>query len=168
MDITQLPFDADTMLAGLRPWVEIESPTFVVPATLPPAVYHWRVAASTESDGEGEFSQPAQLRISPRPPQIERAELSGDLLRFQWREQQASAQYQLEVTNDKEFRNVVIDRRTTATNLEVPRPPAGRYLARIRSIDADGVPGPYSNTTSVQVPARFPLWLLLPLLIILL
>jgi len=28
MDITQLPFDADAMLAGLRPWVEIESPTF--------------------------------------------------------------------------------------------------------------------------------------------
>ena len=28
MDIAQLPFDADTMLAGLRPWVECESPTF--------------------------------------------------------------------------------------------------------------------------------------------
>ena len=28
MDITQLPFDTDTMLAGLRPWVECESPTF--------------------------------------------------------------------------------------------------------------------------------------------
>jgi len=28
MDITQLPFDAETMLAGLKPWVEIESPTF--------------------------------------------------------------------------------------------------------------------------------------------
>ena len=28
MDITTLPFDADTMLEGLRPWVEIESPTF--------------------------------------------------------------------------------------------------------------------------------------------
>lgn len=28
MDIAKLPFDADTMLAGLRPWVEIESPTF--------------------------------------------------------------------------------------------------------------------------------------------
>ena len=28
MDITQLPFDADTMLEGLKPWVEIESPTF--------------------------------------------------------------------------------------------------------------------------------------------
>jgi glutamate carboxypeptidase len=28
MDITKLPFDADTMLAGLKPWVEIESPTF--------------------------------------------------------------------------------------------------------------------------------------------
>lgn len=28
MDITQLPFDAEAMLAGLRPWVECESPTF--------------------------------------------------------------------------------------------------------------------------------------------
>lgn len=28
MDIAKLPFDADTMLAGLRPWVECESPTF--------------------------------------------------------------------------------------------------------------------------------------------
>src|SRR4029077_13359281 len=28
MDIAKLPFDTDTMLAGLRPWVEIESPTF--------------------------------------------------------------------------------------------------------------------------------------------
>ena len=28
MDIATLPFDADTMLAGLKPWVECESPTF--------------------------------------------------------------------------------------------------------------------------------------------
>src|ERR1043165_10135511 len=28
MDITKLPFDAETMLAGLKPWVECESPTF--------------------------------------------------------------------------------------------------------------------------------------------
>lgn len=28
MDFKQLPFDTDTMLAGLKPWVECESPTF--------------------------------------------------------------------------------------------------------------------------------------------
>lgn len=28
MDLTRLPFDADTMLAGLRRWVECESPTY--------------------------------------------------------------------------------------------------------------------------------------------
>ena len=28
MNIAELPFDADEMLAGLRPWVECESPTF--------------------------------------------------------------------------------------------------------------------------------------------
>lgn len=32
MDVARLPFDADTMLAGLRPWVECESPTFDVGA----------------------------------------------------------------------------------------------------------------------------------------
>ena len=32
MDPTGLPFDADAMLAGLRPWVECESPTFDAPA----------------------------------------------------------------------------------------------------------------------------------------
>ena len=28
MDITTLPFDAEEMLAGLRPWIECESPTW--------------------------------------------------------------------------------------------------------------------------------------------
>ena len=28
MDPNSLPFDADAMLAGLRPWVECESPTW--------------------------------------------------------------------------------------------------------------------------------------------
>ena len=28
MDIAKLPFDTDAMLAGLRLWVDIESPTF--------------------------------------------------------------------------------------------------------------------------------------------
>ncbi|MGF7162564.1 glutamate carboxypeptidase [Rhodoligotrophos appendicifer] len=32
MDVTRLPFDVDSMLAGLRPWVECESPTFDVGA----------------------------------------------------------------------------------------------------------------------------------------
>jgi glutamate carboxypeptidase len=32
VDLSALPFDADAMLAGLRPWVECESPTFDAPA----------------------------------------------------------------------------------------------------------------------------------------
>jgi glutamate carboxypeptidase len=28
IDLKQLPFDTDTILAGLRPWVECESPTY--------------------------------------------------------------------------------------------------------------------------------------------
>lgn len=32
MDVNALPFDADQMLAGLRPWIECESPTWDAPA----------------------------------------------------------------------------------------------------------------------------------------
>ena len=28
MDVTKLPFDTEAMLAGLKPWVECESPTW--------------------------------------------------------------------------------------------------------------------------------------------
>ena len=32
MDVSRLPFDREAMLAGLRPWVECESPTWDTPA----------------------------------------------------------------------------------------------------------------------------------------
>ena len=31
MDLSSLPFDSEAMLAGLRPWVECESPTWDKP-----------------------------------------------------------------------------------------------------------------------------------------
>src|SRR5262249_48170393 len=145
---------------------QIESTSFIVPATLPPAVYRWRVAASTKADGEGEFSEVSLFRISPDAPSLSTIATVQNHLLFGWREQPGSAQYQIEVAADAAFRDVLIDQRTKGVTLQAPRLAGGRYFARIRSIDADGVPGAYSNTSSFQVPTRFPLWLLLPLLII--
>jgi hypothetical protein len=145
---------------------QIETATFVVPATLRPGVYHWRVADSTETDGEGEFSEPGMFRISPDPPVLDSVAVEGKQLTFRWQEQQGSVQYEIEVASDTEFRKKVINERTSAVNLRALRPSAGSYLVRIRSIDADGVPGSFSNSTTFQVPARFPLWLLVPLLFI--
>jgi hypothetical protein len=165
----RLQISTDTMFNKLvLDQRHIESPSFIVPATLPPALYHWRAAASTEADGEGEFSAPGTFRIPPGPPHLGSIAVEGNHLLFRWREQPASVQYQVEVANDTAFRTVVIDQRTNAVTLQVPRPSAGSYFARIRSIDAEGVPGPYSDTSRFQVPPRFPLWLLLPLLIIIL
>jgi hypothetical protein len=145
---------------------QVETANFVVPIVLPPAVYYWRVAESTEADGEGEFSEPGMFRISPEPPQLDSVAVKGNELLFRWREQPGSVQYEIEVASDRQFHNMVINRRTTAANLHALRPPAGTYLVRMRSVDADGVPGTFSNITTFQVPARFPLWLLVPLLII--
>ena len=47
----------------------LASTSVSVGQTLAPGAYFWRVAASSESDGEGAFSEARNLRVSPTAPQ---------------------------------------------------------------------------------------------------
>ncbi len=144
---------------------QVEGAAFVVPSVLPSGVYYWRVSASTEADGEGEFGPPQSFRVLPKPPVLTAVDAAGSQVIIRWREEPHSAQYQVQLANDAQFRSVAIDQRTNATVLQTARPGPGNYFVRIRSIDAEGNPGSYSSPRSVQIPARFPHWLLLPLII---
>jgi hypothetical protein len=139
---------------------QVEGAALVVPNVLPPGVYYWRVAATTEADGEGGFSQPQSLRVLPKPPALTAVDTGGGQVIFRWREEPHSAQYQVQLAEDAQFHRVVIDQRTSASVLQAARPAAGNYFVRIRSIDAEGNPGSYSSPRSVQISARFPYWLL--------
>ena len=141
----------------------VEGTALILPSMLPPGVYYWRVAASTEADGEGRFSQAQSFRVLPQPPALTAVDATGGQVIFRWREEPHSAQYQVQLAKDAQFHTVVIDQRARAGVLQAARPVGGNYFVRIRSIDAEGNPGLYSTPRSVQVPARFPYWLL-PLL----
>jgi hypothetical protein len=137
-----------------------------LPGTLRPGVYYWRVAASTDADGEGDFSETHWFRLLPRAPELAAVEVTGNQLALRWREEPYSARYQVQLAKDAEFHAVLLDKHAATTTLQAQRPEAGDYFVRIRSIDADGNPGSYSAPHGVHVPPRFPYWLLLlPLLI---
>jgi hypothetical protein len=150
---------------------DLESTSLSVGQSLEPGVYHWRVSSATESDGEGSFSEARTLRVPPSIPELAPPEVVSDRLVFRWRGRPSDHQYHLQVAKDAEFKHLLLDRRVSGAELSVPRPGAGRYFARLCAEDANGVAGPFSKPQAVQVPARFPFWLLLlplvPLLFIL-
>jgi hypothetical protein len=142
---------------------DLESTSLSVGRPLGPGVYHWRVSSLTESEGEGAFSEPRTLHVPPATPQLAAPEVMRDRLVFRWRGGPSDRQYHLQVAKDDEFQQLILDQRVSGAELSVPRPDAGRYFARVCAEDADGVAGPYSKPQALQVPARFPFWLLLPL-----
>ena len=54
----------------------LEGTSFGVGQTLEPGVYLWRVAATTESDGEGAFSEARTLRVPPTAPELSAPEVA--------------------------------------------------------------------------------------------
>jgi hypothetical protein len=137
------------------------------PGPLQPGIHYWRVAASTDADGEGDFSETHWFRLLPRAPKLTVVEVTGNQLTLRWREEPYSARYQVQLAKDADFSAVLLDQGAATTALQAQRPETGDYFVRIRSIDADGNPGPYSAPQSVHVPQRLPYWiLLLPLLIL--
>ena len=77
--------------------------------------------------------------------------------------------YRVQVARDAAFRDLIEDRVVSGAELSIPRPATGRYFARVSAEAPGGVAGPFSDAQAVQVPARFPYWLLplLPLLFVL-
>jgi hypothetical protein len=148
---------------------DLKSTSLSVGQPLEPGVYHWRVSSATESDGESNFSEAWTLRVPPAIPELATPELVSKQLVLRWRGRPSDSHYHLQMAKDDEFKDLILDRRVSGAELSVPRPAAGRYFARLRAEDADGVAGPFSPPQAVQVPARFPFWLLplVPLLFIL-
>jgi len=132
------------------------------------ARYYARVRA-VDAEGFASPYSPAQVvdissAPSPTPrltaPDLAPAEVFSDRIVFRWHGQQPSRQYQLQLAKDDEFRNLVVDRRVSATELSVARPPAGRYFARVRAEDSVGMAGPFSASQTVEISTYAPSWLL--------
>jgi hypothetical protein len=127
-------------------------------ATLPPGTYRWRVAAANDPDGPGPYSTPQAFRIDVPAPQMLRASRSQGKIVTQWQAEVPAASYEVQLARDTAFTTIVATGRTTARDTGFTPPAPGEYFARVRGLDADGEPGPFSNVVSVMVPAPLPWW----------
>lgn len=134
---------------------------------LPPGAYRWRLATIAADGEQGPWGDVArfELRETPPSPQgLGEPEARGDALVFRWRARQADDRYQAEVrrVGDDGTQPPVVATETGEPELELAGLPPGRYLLRVRTLDADGFAGPWGGAQGFDVP-RSPWWWLLPL-----
>lgn len=141
---------------------------------LPLGTQHWRMAAVRADGDQGPWSDTRLFeRAEPPPPppaaptpQAPKASDEGLILAWS-ASPLTGANYQIQVARDAAFADLVLDAKTDRTEVLFPRPEPGTYHVRLRTVAADGRPGPYGSVQLVDVP-RSMWWLwLLPLLLLL-
>jgi hypothetical protein len=135
--------------------------------------HHWRVR-SVRADGDlGPWGDPRPFERAAKPPpptapapKAPRESDQGILLGWS-ASPIAGATYQVQAARDAAFGELVLDEKTTGTEVLLPKPAPGTYHVRVRAVGPDGRAGPWGTPQTVDVP-RSLWWLwLLPLLLLL-
>jgi len=131
---------------------------------LPPGTYQWRVATWTRADAignlrQGPFGPPQafELRAVPPLPVLEPVQFSPTQLLLRWKSLAAGQGLQLQLADNPAFDPVLVERSTWGSEWAIPRPAAGRYHLRIRSVIGDGPVGAYTAPIPLDVPV-LPWW----------
>ncbi|MDL2338128.1 MAG: FecR domain-containing protein [Pseudomonadota bacterium] len=131
--------------------------------SLPPGVYHWRVA-SIAADGDlGPFGDAQSYTQKPEPirPNVEAPQSGADGLLFRWQAPAPGQKVRFQVATDSTFDQIVLDETTADSQTVLKDPPPGTYFLRARTIESDGFEGPFGATQQVEV-SRSPWWWLVP------
>jgi predicted phage tail protein len=126
---------------------------------LPPGSYRWRVAAANEIDGPGPFSAPQTFRIEVPAPTLLPVSRSKGQIVARWEAEVPATSYEVQLALDAAFSTAIATRRTAARDASFTPTGPGEYFTRVRGLDADGEPGPWSNAVTVRVPAPLPWWI---------
>lgn len=161
--------DAGDVFAAPRADVELAAAEWVPESALGPGRYRWRVRAIDPSEGPGPFSDPQSLRVLAPSPAVEAPMMNDNELVFRWRAAEVGARYEFQFARDVAFADILVSQVVAQAEFKQARPPGGAYYLRVRTIEADGVAGPYGAAQRVDVPERSNPWLLLiPLMFLLL
>lgn len=134
-----------------------------------PGVYSWRVA-TTNAEGEtGPFSDPQDFELKPAPasPELEPPEQDQDTTVFRWRAGEPGQSYHVQLARDREFGNLLVDKKVAEPQVSMPRLRPGQYFLRVQTIDDDGYEGPFSPVQVVDIPPEDRWPLMIPFLILL-
>ncbi len=139
---------------------------------LPPGSWHWRVATiGVDADGRddpGPFgdTQSFVQRALPPAPEAQSGPAPGGI-EIRWRTPPLGQQVQVQVAADAGFERLLLDRRSADASVRLPPPAPGTYFVRLKTIESDGLEGPWGAPQQFEVPLS-KWWLLLPLGLLLL
>lgn len=114
--------------------------------------YHWRLS-SIAADGEvGPAGPSRSFEIKPIPTKVD-ASLSvddGGLLSATWQEDSPEQTYQVQISQDKDFTDILIDELVEKPEFAFePFTGEQRYL-RVKRIEPDGYEGPWGSTQTIE------------------
>ncbi|RXZ36115.1 hypothetical protein D9O50_06065 [Oxalobacteraceae bacterium CAVE-383] len=119
---------------------------------VPPGSFYWHVATVETIGGvadQGPYSDLRTLEILPAQ-QAPQPSQDGDRLHFSWRGE-AGQTFVFEIAAGADFAKVLRHIETAEPQAAFERPGAGVYFARVRSIDADGYQGAFSQAQKFEV-----------------
>jgi hypothetical protein len=143
---------AQVFQAPLHDVKDVEGQTHTL-LSLAPGAYVWRLASVRPDGDQGPFgdAQGFELRAvpptlaPPAPPAV------GDhAIRVFW-QGLPGQRFDLQVARDAGFTQLVEQRHTDRTEVELPLPGVGRFFARLRAHGADGVVGPWTDARHFDV-----------------
>jgi len=141
--------------------------------TLPLGRIHWRVRSIRGSNDAGPWGTvQSYTRLPPPPPapppQTLPPQATAEGLRIAWlASNERGASYQVQAARDATFAQLLGEQTTADTSWLLPQPEPGLVQVRVRTIGADGRPGPWGAPQTIEVPRQLPWWLwLLPLLLL--
>jgi hypothetical protein len=161
----------DAAFARLREDIGgIDAAELSLSEALPPALYFWRVAAIDPGEGQGPFSDPQSLRVLPPGPAVAAPSVSDDEILFRWRATGPGASYEFQLARDENFADVMVAERVPDAEIKLPRPEAGTYYVRARTLYPDGIASAYASAQRVEIPDKPNYWALvmIPVIVILL
>ncbi len=111
----------------------LPTPSFSPATALGPGNYFWRVLAIDKGGVEGIFSAGQNLVVQGLtvpldPPQIDDARVT-----LSW-QGNVSQMYQLQITRDERFHDIVVNKRVTGNTFTVDALKKGFYFARVRAV----------------------------------
>lgn len=115
---------------------------------------------SVAADGyAGAWSDVVSFSIEPPPPapEVDKPELDASELRIRWGNRGEKRTYHCQVSMDKDFKSLLVDKKLDKPELVMPAPEEpGVYQVRTSTIDADGFEGDFSPPQTFEIKRKWP------------
>lgn len=138
---------------------------------LPLGSHHWRVATIKADGDQGPFGDTQSLtrRDPPPAPPPAESKATDKGLSLRWRaSEEPGARYPWQLAGPAGFEAPLREGVSPDATLLLEALPAGRYRLRVRTVNAEGVAGPWGTPQEIEVPHSKWWWLLAsPLLLLL-